>query len=278
MVKIKDLRKKVISELQQSHNESPHADVDFVLASLGFSKSDIIIGEKTLNSEQCEKLNNALKRLKNSEPVQYIVGGCEFMSLWFQVNSSTLIPRADTEILVETLIELLKDKKANIFEVGSGSGCIAISLAKYLPDSKILSVDISPTALKTAAENAKKHEVSDRCHFEKCDILDTFPEFESLPDVVVSNPPYIPKGDIDELEQKVKNFEPLSALDGGEDGLDFYRRISRDVPLANNGILAFEVGINQASDVAELMKSRFENIQIIKDMSGIDRVVLGTKK
>ena len=198
------------------------------------------------------------------------------MSLWFSLNSSTLIPRCDTEILVEELISVLKGKKKRILDIGTGSGCIAISLAYNLPDAEILSVDISEKALHTATQNAELNNVSQRCRFEYCNILESFPDF--LPDVVVSNPPYIPQKDIDSLDRKVKDFEPLTALAGGEDGLDFYRRISHDVPLTPNGLLAFEVGIGQAGDVRDIMSERFEQIQIIKDLNGIDRVVTGVLK
>ncbi|MBQ7097154.1 MAG: peptide chain release factor N(5)-glutamine methyltransferase [Clostridia bacterium] len=277
MVKLKSLRRASVEKLISAENDSPTADVDSILLSLGFSKSDIIIGEKEITPKAHENFQNALERLLAGEPVQYIVGGCEFMSLWFKVNSSTLIPRCDTEILVEQLIEKLNGKAVNILDIGTGSGCIAISLAHYLPKSKVLSVDISGNALKTAKENALLNKVDSRCNFEKCDIMNQIPNF--LPDVIVSNPPYIPSQDIDSLDRKVKDFEPLSALiGGGEDGLDFYRRISADMPLSPKGILAFEVGIGQAADVAEIMSRRFENIEIKKDLSGIDRTVMGNLK
>ncbi len=276
MVNLKELRKKAILQLSSLEFDSPTADVDSILLSLSFSKSDIIIGEKLVVPELEEKFNKAIKRLAKGEPVQYIAGGCEFMSLWFEVNSATLIPRPDTEILVEAVIDLCKDGPVNILEIGSGSGCIAVSLAHYLPASSILSVDVSEKALETAQKNAENNGVFDRCKFEKCDIMQNFPQI--TPDVVVSNPPYIPRADIEELERKVKDFEPLTALDGGNDGLDFYRKISTEVKLTPQGILAFEVGINQAADVAEIMSPRFENIQIIKDLSGIDRVVVGILK
>lgn len=277
MVNLKALRKSAAKQLLSAGNDSPTADVDCILSSLGFSKSDIIIGDKEVTSQTQEKFNNALERLLLGEPVQYIVGGCEFMSLWFKVNSSTLIPRCDTEILVEQLIEKLNGKPVNILDIGTGSGCIAVSLAHYLPKAKILSVDISESALKTAKENALLNKVNHRCTFEKCDIMQQIPDF--LPDVIVSNPPYIPKCDIDSLDRKVKDFEPLSALiGGGEDGLGFYRRIAADIPLSPKGILAFEVGIGQAQEVAEIMSQRFENIQIKKDLNGIDRTVMGELK
>jgi len=276
MVKLKDFRKSAIEQLQINGNDSPSADVDCILQSLGFSKSHIIIGETELSEAQYEQCTAMLSRLMSGEPVQYIVGGCEFMSLWFKVNSATLIPRCDTEILVEQIIEKTGKKAVKILDIGTGSGCVAISLAHYLSEATVLSVDISDEALSTATENAGINGVSDRCKFRHCDILTEIPDFPA--DIVVSNPPYIPQKDIETLDAKVKDFEPLSALIGGEDGLDFYRRISQDIPLNESGILAFEVGINQAEAVADLMSKRFEEIEIIKDLSGIDRVVMGKLK
>lgn len=276
MVKLKDLRKSSIMQLQAVGNDSSSADVDSILSKMGFSKSDIIIGEKELSPQQQQNFDNIFARLLSGEPVQYAVGGCEFMSLWFETNSSTLIPRCDTEILVEYLIDSLQEKPVKILDIGTGSGCIAISLAHYLPLAEVLSVDISEKALNTAQRNAENIGVSERCKFAHCDILNEIPDF--LPHVIVSNPPYIPAKDIENLDAKVKDFEPLTALDGGNDGLDFYRRISAHIPIAEKGILAFEVGIGQASDVAEIMEQRFENITVIKDLSGIERVVSGILK
>ena len=276
MVKIREIRRKAAEIVAKTENDSPLADVDFILSGLGFDKNDILLGEKTLDKKQLKKFENGIKRLEKGEPVQYVVGRCEFMSLMFDVNPETLIPRSDTEILVETVADFCKEKEdIKILEVGSGSGCIAISLAHMLPNAKVVSVDVSQKALDTAKKNAKKNGVLERTTFIKCDILKGFPDLGYLPDVVVSNPPYIPSQDILTLDKKVKAFEPLTALDGGEDGLKFYRSISQNAKLSPGGILAFEVGINQADDVAGFMESRFCNIQKIKDLSGIDRVVVG---
>lgn len=274
MVKIKELRTAAVKTLKASDNDSPLKDTDFILSSMGFSKTDIIIGDKSVDEETEMRFSQAIERVKIGEPVQYVVGGCEFMSMWFAVSPATLIPRCDTEILVEKVIELCKDKlDLNIFEVGSGSGCIAISLAKFLPEARVISADISADALEVAKKNAKALGVSDRVSFIEWDVMKGFPEFLESPNVIVSNPPYIPKSDILELDKKVKDFEPLTALDGGEDGLDFYRLISKKAPLKDNGIIAFEVGIGQADAVAGLLSTRFTGIEITKDLSGIDRVV-----
>ncbi len=274
MVNLKELRTAAAKLLKTSGNDSPLADADFILRTMDFSKTDIIIGDKLVDEETETRFLRAIERVKAGEPVQYVVGGCEFMSMWFEVSPATLIPRCDTEVLVEKVIELCKDKPSlNIFEIGSGSGCIAISLAKLLPDAKVISVDISTDALKIAKRNAENLGVSDRVSFIEWDIKKGFPEFLESPDVIVSNPPYIPKVDIYDLDKKVKDFEPLTALDGGEDGLDFYRLITKFAPLKNGGTIAFEVGIGQADDVATLLSSRFSDVEITKDLSGIDRVV-----
>ena len=279
MVKLKELRRKAVESLSNCKNDSPLADIDYLLKSLGFNKNDIILGEKTIDIGLQRKFNDAIERLKSGEPVQYIVGECEFMSLTFEVNSKTLIPRSDTEILVESVFELCKDKEnVRILEIGSGSGCVAVSLAHLLQNSKVVSLDISDEALLVARGNAEKNGVFERVEFIRHDIMGGFPNLKHLPDAVVSNPPYIPHADIEKLEKKVKAFEPLTALDGGVDGLDFYRFISKNAPLKDGGLLAFEVGINQAEAVAMLMEKRFSDITITKDLSGIDRVVTGRLK
>ncbi len=280
MVNLKNLRKTAVAALEGCNCDSPLADVDYILMHLlNFEKKDIILGDKIIDEKQRSVFDNALLRLKSGEPVQYIVGGCEFMSLWFQVNAATLIPRADTEILVESIINMDKNRDSlNIFEIGTGSGCIAISLAHYLPKAKVISADISVKALETAAKNAERLGVGDRCTFIECDIMKEFPVFDVLPDVIVSNPPYIPHNDIAGLENKVKRHEPLSALDGGCDGLDFYRRIARDASITEEGILAFEVGIGQAQAVRQIMSGRFTDIEIQRDIAGIERVVTGKLK
>lgn len=279
MVKIKEFRKIAAERLKKANNESPLADVDMLLLSKGYTKNDLLLGDKIIDKELFDELEKELCGIELGEPVQYTVGHCEFMSLPFMVTRDTLIPRADTEILVEEIISRLKTKPdPTIFEVGSGSGCIAVSLAHYLPEAKIVSADISEDALSVAGKNASANGVSSRVSFINHDIMKGFWSFEKSPDAVVSNPPYIPREDILKLDKKVREFEPLSALDGGVDGLDFYRLISKTAPLERNGILAFEVGIGQADKVAELMRPNFENIELVKDLSGIDRVVIGIKK
>ncbi len=236
----------------------------------------ILNKSKELTYEQESLIENIIKRRKSGEPLQYIIGSTEFMSLEFKVTPDVLIPRSDTETLVEYLIEKTDDKKLSVLDIGTGSGCIIISLLKYCPNITAYALDISDGALTVAKENAKLNGVE--VNFIKSDILKDVPD-ESF-DIIVSNPPYIRPDVIDNLDIEVKDFEPYSALFGGEDGLLFYRRICEIAPgiLNDNGILAFEIGYDQGKDVSELMKKDFSEVVVLKDLCGNDRVVTGKKK
>jgi len=220
-----------------------------------------------------------LEQRASKVPLQHITGFQEFMSLPFEVGRNVLIPRQDTEILVETVINLCKKnrhERVDILDVGTGSGCIAVSLAYYIPRSFVTAVDIKPEALAVARKNAAINGVSDRIRFVKSNLFDNL-DGEKF-DFIVSNPPYIRSGDIESLQDEVKCHEPLAALDGGIDGLDFYRAIVSKAPdfLKEEGMLVFETGYDQAYAVKELMKDYFMDIEIKKDLAGIDRVVTGT--
>ena len=200
------------------------------------------------------------------------------MSLNFKVNYSTLIPRADTEILVEEVIKRSGGKTPFIFEIGTGSGCIAISLAHFIKNAKIAACDISDKALQIASLNSHLNGTSEKISFFRHDIMQGFPKFDTEPDVIVSNPPYIRRSVIETLDRKVKDFEPLTALDGGIDGLDFYRQIIHSCNLCAGGLLALEIGYDQGESVKNLMEDKFNDIQIIKDINANDRVILGLKR
>lgn len=221
-----------------------------------------------------DKYFDYISRRRVSEPVSYITGTKEFMSLEFKVTPDVLIPRPDTEILVEKIISETKDIPSPcIIDMCTGSGAIAISLSRYIKGSRVTALDISPSALEIAKFNAESNgaKVSFELH-------DAYKPYYAKADVLVSNPPYIPTGDIAELEKNVVHYEPHLALDGGDDGLDFYRAITQNAPcsLKSGGILAFEVGMGQADDVEKIMKPIFENITREKDLAGIERVVCGT--
>ena len=219
-----------------------------------------------------------IKERLNERPIAYIIGNREFMGLDFFVKEGVLIPRPDTETLVEEIINICNNKsELNILDIGTGSGAITISLAKYLNDAHVTSADISDIALEIASKNAVSNDVNKKIDFIKSDIFSNISREEKF-DIIVSNPPYIKKEDIPGLDRQVKDFEPYNALEGGEDGLDFYRKITEESKyfLKNKGILAYEVGHDQASDVIQIMKENgFESIYTKCDLQGFERVVIG---
>ena len=224
--------------------------------------------EKKKVLEYCKLIDKRSKHV----PLQYITGVQEFMGLEFKVNPSVLIPRQDTELLVEEAGKKTKEGM-NILDMCTGSGCILISLLYHNPKAKGTGADISKDALLVARENARNNGVEPA--FAASDL---FQNITGKFDIIVSNPPYIPSKDIEDLMDEVKNHEPLGALDGFEDGLYFYQRIVREGKgyLNSGGWLFFEIGYNQAKDVYQLMKSEgYKEIEIKKDLAGLDRVVFG---
>lgn len=220
-------------------------------------------------------------------PLQYIVGEWEFMGLKFIVNENVLIPRQDTEVLVETAIRIIEnefehaERKIEILDMCTGSGCIGISLAKFCENVEITAVDLSESALAVAIENAGIHGI-DNIKFLCSDLYqklgDEVNEVYRKFDVIISNPPYINTKDIDTLMPEVRDYEPRMALDGDEDGLRFYRNIifqSRNY-LKPNGCILFEIGCEQGNAVKAIFeKNQYKEIDIIRDLSGHERVVLG---
>ena len=280
---IRDIIIKYSKELENM-SDTPRLDVEILLEkALGGVDSLYIrlnLG-KELTKEQEDLFNLFIQDRLKGRPVAYIVGNREFMGLDFYVQEGVLIPRPDTEILVEELIEICKDKEnLNILDIGTGSGAITISLAKYLNTSNVKSFDISDIALEVGKKNAISNEVDNRVEFIKSDLFSAIKDKDIKFDVIVSNPPYIPKKDIKTLHTQVKDYEPYIALEGGDDGLDFYRSITEQskLYLKENGILAYEVGHDQAQDVAKIMETNgYTKIYTKKDLQGIDRVVIGYK-
>ena len=210
----------------------------------------------------------------------YITGSKEFMGLDFKVNEHTLIPRPETELLVEHITRVYKEKPSlSILEIGVGCGCISIAIAKELKNANIIGVDISEKALDVAKENLIKHEVEDRVKFIFSDLLLSVENMDF--DIIVSNPPYIRTKDLDNLQKDITMYEPLKALDGGEDGLYFYRKIIRESAshLNRKGLLILEIGHDQAEDVMKIMEdNEYYGIRTFKDLAGLDRVVVGYMK
>ena len=245
-----------------------------------------------LDKDKTRLISSALKRRFLSEPIQYILSKTEFMGLSFKVTPDVFIPRPETEILVETVMELASGIKGqasgiNILEIGTGSGCIAVSLAKSLPDIKITATDISQEALEVAKENAVLNKVNKRINFINSDLFvqyacscGTSRCGNTQYDMIVSNPPYIATEEIENLQPEVR-YEPRLALDGGEDGLVFYRRIVALAPdfLKQGGFLIMEIGFNQKRAVEEIFKNSggFKILKVIKDYNNINRVIVTQK-
>ena len=273
----------IIKYCQQLENisDTPRLDVELLLKkALGDVDSMYIRMnlDKALSDEQEKYFLEMMKDRLNERPIAYIIGNREFMGLDFFVKEGVLIPRPDTETLVEEIINICNNKTGlNILDIGTGSGAITVSLAKYLDKSHVVSVDISDIALEIASKNAVSNKVDERIDFIKSDVFSNVSR-ENKFDIIVSNPPYIKKSDIDGLDRQVKDFEPYNALEGGEDGLDFYRKITRESRefLNENGILAYEVGHDQASDVSKIMQQNgFKGIYTKSDLQGFERVVIG---
>ena len=233
--------------------------------------------DEELPSDAERRFSALIQRRAKHEPVSYLTNCREFMSLEFYVDENVLIPRPDTEILVEKVLALFSDSTASVLDMCTGSGAVAVSLAKYMPLSRVMGLDISADAVKTAEKNASSNGVADRCTFE---IFDVREPYCGTFDVLTANPPYIPTADIADLDSDVKDFEPHLALDGGADGMSFYEKIIKNAPscLKEGGFAAFEVGCGLAEKVRVLMKENFEKTEIIPDLAGIDRVVCGYLK
>ncbi len=243
---------------------------------LGLSPIDLVLAhDKPVTEKQINEVRSMVLRRLRGEPLQYIMGTQEFMGLEFKVNKDVLVPRADTETLVETVLEYLGGRGASVLDIGCGSGCIGLSIAHCNKRVYLRGVDISEGAVLTSQENAKNLDLFDRTAFICADIMKE--HICGKYDVIVSNPPYIKTEQIECLQREVRDYEPKLALDGGIDGLDFYIHIIEIAPklLNEGGLLAFEVGEGQAQEVSRLMRKDFKNITVKKDLCGIERVVTG---
>ena len=235
--------------------------------------------DRIITEEELAKIRPLLKRRSTNEPVQYIQGEKEFYNVKILVNEHTLIPRNDTEILVEQVINYLSDKNLRVLDIGTGSGCIPIAIAKECPNNLFTASDISNEVLETARKNAGLNDISGKIKFYKWDLFKSCPS-RSKNDVVISNPPYISLKDYEKLDSNVKDHEPRIALTDEGDGLSFYRRINEIIEKILNvdGILFLEIGFDQAKEVKGIFSKKFEDIKIVKDYGGNDRVFVGRLK
>ncbi len=251
----------------------------------GLGTAELITRSKELmRDDDFDEFQKRIYMRIEGVPLQYIVGMQEFMGLPFRVNRSVLIPRLDTEILVENVIETIKrmDRRdPEVLDLCTGSGAIGISIAAKVPDAIVTMTDVSEEALHTAMGNAGLNGVNRRCIFLLGNMFEAVPDDKHY-DVIVCNPPYIPSDVIETLDVEVKDHEPRMALDGGKDGLDFYRIIAdkADLHLKTGGVLALEIGAEQADDVRKLLSKAgtYGDISVIRDLAQLDRVVIATRK
>ena len=287
--------------------ESPRLDAEVLLGHV-LEKERIYLYvhfDEPLQPQELTEYREAIKQRIRRVPVAYIIGQREFMGLTFHVTEDTLVPRPDTEILVQAAIERLKKmsgaeeaRPVHFADIGTGTGAICLSVLHYLTQATADTVDISEAARKVAEENAEALDVKGRITFYTGDLLAPLSKAQSggagdkasaaeetagaRYDAILSNPPYIPDADIETLAPEVRCKEPRTALAGGADGLDFYRRLVADSPalIKDDGFLAVEVGIHQAQVVAKMAteSGAFARTEIIKDYGGIERVVVAWKK
>ncbi len=262
--------------------ESPRLDAELLLAHvLQCNRIDLIV-RYTEEPTAAEKTSFRELVMKRAErwPTAYLIGKREFYLLSFEVTPAVLVPRPDTETLVLKAMDLLKGiPHPKVLELGTGSGCIAVSLAHMCKIANVTAVDISPDALDVAKRNAIKHNVADRITFRLGDWYAPVPDGDTF-DLIVSNPPYIPPAELAELSPEVRDHEPRLALDGGPDGLAFYRRLAMGLPkyLKPSGMIAVEIGSTQEPDVRAIFADTpgLANIQLFKDMANRPRVVTAT--
>ena len=243
------------------------------------SRNDLLVhGEQPVMPQAEEKYLHWIRQRAEHIPLQQLTGEQDFMGLTFSVNEHVLIPRQDTEILVEEVLKELHDRM-RILDMCTGSGCILLSLLHYSNDCEGLGVDLSAEALEVAGQNVLKvltPEKAEHAHFLQSDL---FEKVEGKFEIIVSNPPYIASAEVEKLMPEVRDHEPRMALDGTEDGLLFYRRIIKEAGkhLVNSGMLFFEIGYDQGQAVSELMRAGgYREVQVVQDYAGLDRVVLGT--
>jgi release factor glutamine methyltransferase len=285
---IRSLMKFAIDHLQRRGFDEARLNVELLLShALQCRRIELYTNfDKPLARGELKAFRSLYERRLNREPVQYIVGTASFMGMQFNVDSRVLIPRPETETLVEQVMLLCKRaepvQSLAIIEVGTGSGNIAITLAKFIKQAKLWTIDVSGEALALARENAERHGVLDRIVFER---MDAFEPVDQLLlrrfDMLVSNPPYVSADEWEELQQEVRRFEPRVAVSDWKDGYEFYRRLVELAPylLRDQGTMLVEVGFGQADTVARLMKdAHFEQVEVIPDPQDIPRVVFGKTK
>lgn len=270
-----ELKKQAILKFQEAGIDE-FSDIDWICVEITGKKRSELGFIKEFSEKELNEINKALEKRINHIPLGYIFGKTNFYGLDFVVSENVLIPRLDTEILVEKLIDEIKARSGDVevLDIGTGSGAIAVTIAKETK-ARVTAVDVSSKALEVAKQNAKLNQVD--VNFVLSDLFENVGEKKF--DIIVSNPPYIESDEIPKLMPEVKDNEPILALDGGKTGLDFYKKIvdSAGNFLKSKGKLFFEIGYNQGESVSDLMKDDFVNVCVIKDYLNNSRVVMGEK-
>ncbi len=270
--------------LQKKGIESARTNAELLLASiLKCKRLDLYLKfDRPLDETEITAYRESIRRRSTFEPLQYITGIVEFCNLQLKVNPDVLIPRPETELLVEAVFEIFKNKNdISLLDIGTGSGAIAISLASKLQNSKVTAIDISEKALAVAMENADKYHLKEKTNFSLFNVLNDDLNKLGKFDVVVSNPPYVSADEYKKLQKEIRNFEPAEAVTDFDDGFKFYKVITEKANsvLKENGMLFFELEANSSNKVETFfLENNFVNIKKIKDYSGFERIIYGMKK
>jgi release factor glutamine methyltransferase len=285
---IDDAIREAALQLAGSAIDEPRRTAGVLLGSLlGVDRAYLLTrADETITDEQHRAFIGLVSRRADGEPLQYITGRQEFFGLELLVNRDVLIPRPETEHLVEQAIRLSRsfsDSGCLIVDAGTGSGCVAIALAVNLPDVRLAATDVSSAAIAVASQNADRHRVADRITFLEGDLLSPLRAagFASEVDIIASNPPYVPDSEVEHLQREIREHEPEVALRGGTDGLDFYRRLLDESPvlLKAGGYLVCEIGFSQLAGIQSLVDSVvWERPEVTADLQGIPRVLTFRKR
>ena len=278
---VTDVLRRATGRLRQAGVGTPRLDAELLLMeTLGWSREDLYRNpEGGLRQAQAERFESLVSRRLRAEPVAYMTGTQEFWSLDFRVTPDVLIPRPETEHLVEVVADFLASRPGpcRVLEIGTGSGAIAVCLARECAEAEIWATDVSAPALDVARDNALRHGVEGKIRWLRGDLFAPVHGLTERFDVLVSNPPYVPSGEIGGLQRDVRDWEPVLALDGGADGMDFYRRLVREGArhLREGGLLAVEVGAEQGGAVSRLFDAEagFHRVRVRRDYAGLPRVV-----
>ena len=283
MLTVLDVLNKSTEYLEKKGIESPRMNAEILLADILKCKrlELYLMYDRPLTEKELTEYREYLKRRSTFEPAQYIIGTVEFYGLEFNVSPAVLIPRPETEILVETVINSVnKEDELQIMDIGSGSGNISIAIAVNLPNAYVTGIEISESAIAVAEENLKKYDLNKRVAFLNFDILRVNKDELSDFDIIVSNPPYVSKGDYDKVQKEIINYEPNFAVTDFYDGFKFYRKIISLTAqiLKPSGKIFLEIAQGQSQKINEIMKeNNFKEISIVQDYQKIDRVIYGVK-